>query len=83
MKNGYLTNRKPTWSELTQAEPLLRQFLELFPKAFVVPVGRVAEEILGGLKVSCAPYVRHPANGGATAFRTGMSTYWSPPAGVA
>jgi hypothetical protein len=78
MKSGYLTNRKPTESELRQAEPLLRQFLELFPTAFVVPVGRVAEEILGALNVTSAPYVRHPANGGATGFRDGMTTYWSP-----
>jgi hypothetical protein len=74
---GWLTNRKPTQAELDQARHLLEHFLSLFPKAFVVPVGRVAEDILGNLGITCSPYVRHPANGGATEFRTGMGAYWT------
>lgn len=78
MKNGWLTNRKPTPAELSQARHLLEHFLSLFPSAFVVPVGRVAEEILGDMGIACSGYVRHPANGGATDFRTGMTEYWGP-----
>lgn len=76
MKSGYLTNRKPTLQELRQALYLLEHFLSLFPKASRIPVGRVAEAKLGSFGIACAPYVRHPANGGATEFRFGMDAHW-------
>lgn len=76
MKSGWLTNRKPTPDELGQGRHLLEHLLSLFPKAALVPVGRVAEEILGNLEIACSGYVRHPANGGATEFRSGMSKHW-------
>lgn len=82
MKNGYLTNRKPTWNELQQAQYLLEHFLSLFSTSFVIPIGRVAEDILGNLGIACSPYVRHPANGGATSFRTGMQCYWKHASGA-
>lgn len=78
MKNGWLTNRKPTPAELLKARNLLEHFLSLFSGAFVVPVGRVAEDILGEMGIACSGYVRHPANGGATEFRVGMGEYWQP-----
>lgn len=76
MKSGWLTNRKPTPDELARGRHLLEHFLSLFPETALVPVGRVAEEILGDLNISCSGYVRHPANGGATEFRAGMGQYW-------
>jgi hypothetical protein len=76
MKDGWLTNRKPTPEELSRGRYLLEHFLSLFPNTALVPVGRVAEDILGALKISCSGYVRHPANGGATEFRAGISQYW-------
>ncbi len=67
-----LSNRAPTNRELQAAAPLLPAFLALFPNARVVAVGRVAQRTLQGLglEVAC---VRHPAMGGATAFRTQVS----------
>lgn len=73
MKNGWLTNRKPTDVELQAGRPLLEAFLELFPSASTIAVGRVSEEILQGLGVAVAGQVRHPANGGATQFREGLA----------
>jgi uracil-DNA glycosylase len=46
----------------------VERLLALIQPKRLVAVGRVAEEILG----SRATYVRHPANGGATAFAEGM-----------
>lgn len=80
MKDSWLTNRKPTPAELAQARHLLEHFLSLFPGAGVVPVGRVAEDILANMGIPCSGYVRHPANGGATEFRSGMGAYWNPAA---
>jgi hypothetical protein len=80
MKSGWLTNRKPSAAELDDARYLLEMFLELFPEVSVVPVGRVSEAILGTLGVACAAYVRHPANGGASAFTQGMTSHWPSPA---
>lgn len=67
-----LTNRTPTQDELrAYGHPCLRAFLELFPGVSVVAVGRKAEQALGVLGVP-ATHVRHPAHGGATAFRSGI-----------
>jgi uracil-DNA glycosylase len=57
------TNRRPTRGEIEAALPFLR---ELTSGRRVVAVGRVAHAVLGG------PYVRHPAHGGAQAFRAGL-----------
>lgn len=64
-----LTNRPPTAFELKATEHVLPAFLALAPKARLVAVGRVAERALAALNM---PYVgvRHPAMGGASAFRT-------------
>jgi len=72
--SGWLTNRKPTAQELQLGRPLLEQFLGMFPGAKTVAIGRVSEGILQGLGVEVAAQVRHPANGGATAFRAGVAT---------
>lgn len=73
--NGWLTNRKPTPLELRLGKPLLEQFLAMFPGAKTVAVGRVAEGVLHDLGVRVAGQVRHPANGGATEFRSGLSQF--------
>lgn len=57
------SNRSPTRDEVRAALPFLR---ELVGARRVVAVGRLAEHVLG------APYVRHPAHGGAEAFRAGL-----------
>ncbi|MEJ6002574.1 uracil-DNA glycosylase [Paucibacter soli] len=70
---AWLTNRKPTKQELQIGLPLLEQFMDLFPSGRVVAIGKVSEEILGELRVRVQAQVRHPANGGAKAFREGVS----------
>jgi hypothetical protein len=67
---GWLTNRKPTKEELRIGLPLLEQLIEMFPAAKTVAIGHVANEVLDKLGVQVSKHVRHPAWGGATAFRT-------------
>ena len=57
------SNRPPTRSEIEAARPFLA---ELVQGRRVVAVGRVAAAALD------APYVRHPARGGAAAFADGL-----------
>jgi len=68
----WLTNRKPTAAELLAGHHLLGHLISLFPRARTVAVGDVAKKILKDLGISTAAHVRHPAYGGATAFRTGI-----------
>jgi uracil-DNA glycosylase len=57
------SNRPPTRQEIDAGEPFLA---ELARGRRVLPVGRLAHARLGG------HYVRHPAHGGASAFRAGL-----------
>jgi hypothetical protein len=57
------SNRRPMRAEMDAGAPFLD---ELARGRRVVPVGRLAHKRLGGR------YVRHPAHGGATAFRQGL-----------
>ena len=57
------SNRRPTRQEVEAAAPFLA---ELTRGRVAIAVGRVAQAALG------APYVRHPARGGAAAFRLGL-----------
>jgi uracil-DNA glycosylase len=57
------SNRAPTAAEIDAAAPFLA---ELARGRVVVAVGRLAHSRLGGA------YVRHPAHGGAAAFREGL-----------
>lgn len=66
-----LTNRTPTPREVLSGLPAIEALLALFPGREVVTVGRTAQAWLGQLGID-APALRHPANGGATAFRTGL-----------
>lgn len=65
---GLLSNRTPTDAELEAGYPALEAFLDLFPAANVIAVGRKCEQCLDTFGVSYLP-VRHPANGGAPKFR--------------
>lgn len=58
-----VSNRRPTRREVDAARPFL---VELTRNRRVVAVGRLAASVLD------APYVRHPAHGGATAFAAGL-----------
>jgi uracil-DNA glycosylase family 4 len=56
-------NRRPTRAEVAAAWPFLD---ELARGRRIVGLGRLAQAVLG------CPYVRHPAHGGASAFRVGL-----------
>lgn len=66
------SNRTPTPSEVALGEPALRILVTSFPRARVVAVGKKAEGLLQAMGVVPVATVRHPANGGATAFAAGM-----------
>jgi hypothetical protein len=66
------SNRTPTPAEIALGEPALRILVDAFPEARLVAVGRKAEDLLDQMGVRVARAVRHPANGGATAFAEGM-----------
>jgi uracil-DNA glycosylase len=57
------SNRPPTRAEVRAARPFLE---ELTRRRRIVAVGRLAASVLD------APYVRHPAHGGAAAFAAGL-----------
>lgn len=57
------SNRCPTKAEVAASRPFLD---ELARSRQVVAIGRLAERELG------APYVRHPAHGGASEFQAGL-----------
>jgi hypothetical protein len=63
-----LSNRRPTVAEVAAGAEFAERLIALVRPATVVAVGRIAESVLG----ASATYVRHPANGGATAFAEGM-----------
>jgi len=58
------SNRRPTRAEVDASRPFLAA---LTPGRRVVAVGRLAAEVLD------APYVRHPAHGGAREFAEGLA----------
>lgn len=67
-----LTNRTPAPQDLELAKHILPAMLALVPDAKVVAVGKVAQRALAGLGIN-ATAVRHPAMGGANAFREQVS----------
>lgn len=66
------SNRTPTDFELMQGTEAMRLLVDAFPKAKVVAVGRKSELLLAEMGVATVGQVRHPANGGATAFAQGL-----------
>jgi uracil-DNA glycosylase len=69
-----LSNRRPTRGEITAGQVFLDRLIEIVKPRLRVGVGRIAAAALGegGL------YVRHPAQSGATAFRSGMRALLTP-----
>jgi len=65
------SNRRPTAAELAAGRPLLEAVISMYPQARVVAVGGVAEAALARLGIA-GVRVRHPAYGGANAFRQGL-----------
>ncbi|HEY7692209.1 MAG TPA: uracil-DNA glycosylase [Gaiellaceae bacterium] len=57
------TNRRPTRVEVRESSPFLQGVAR---GRRLIAVGRLAAAVTG------APYVRHPAHGGARAFRAGL-----------
>src|SRR5262249_45900181 len=57
------SNRRPTAAEVSESLPFLE---ELARDRRILAVGRLAERVTG------APYIRHPAHGGAAGFRAGL-----------
>lgn len=67
------SNRTPTDAELMMGEGAMRLLSQAFPHAKVVAVGRKSELLLQRMGVATVGQVRHPANGGATAFAEGLA----------
>jgi uracil-DNA glycosylase len=65
-----LSNRTPTAAEIAAGSPFLDAAIALVRPGLVVAVGRVGERLLGE---RADGRVRHPAQGGATAFREGIA----------
>lgn len=66
------SNRTPSPEEIALGEPAMRLLIEAFPNAKVVAVGKKAEGLLMEMGVPVTGAVRHPANGGATEFASGL-----------
>jgi uracil-DNA glycosylase len=66
------SNRTPTPSEISLGAPALWILVAAFPSAKIIAVGKKSEGLLLGMGIPTAGSVRHPANGGATAFAAGL-----------
>lgn len=73
---GMLSNRTPTNAELAAAQPVLQQFLGLFPEVAILAVGKKCEQVLHQMGVIPQTVLRHPANGGANLFRQQFSEFF-------
>jgi uracil-DNA glycosylase len=65
---GPLSNRAPTRAEVTASLPYLEAAIAVLAPRRIVAVGRTAERALGD---RAEAVLRHPAQGGASAFREG------------
>ncbi|PWN07722.1 uracil-DNA glycosylase [Rhodohalobacter mucosus] len=74
--NGMLTNRTPLTGEMEAGLRHLRDFIALFPDSELIAVGRKCEQSLKQLELKHRG-VRHPANGGAPAFRRQFAAIYS------
>jgi hypothetical protein len=70
-----LSNRTPSAAELRAGADVLAELIARLQPRAIVAVGRSAERALGELGVPSDAALRHPANGGATAFREGLAGY--------
>jgi len=66
------SNRKPKPREVEHGRLALKALLECFPRTLqIFAVGKVAEDALRRWpEFDCAGYMRHPAQGGETLFRS-------------
>ena len=71
------TIRTPSQSELKEYAPLTEQLIDIFSFDSVLALGRRAEKQLKHLGIDCT-YIRHPSQGGATAFESGMLDHFRP-----
>jgi uracil-DNA glycosylase len=69
-----LSNRRPTRGEVATGQVFVDRLIEVVKPRLLVGVGRIAAAALGERAV----YVRHPAQSGATAFRSGMRALLTP-----
>ncbi|HEY4292301.1 uracil-DNA glycosylase [Luteibacter sp.] len=67
-----LSNRPPSKPEKAVGVLWLRKLIDALPAVTVVAVGNVAADALLTIAVDAAK-IRHPSNGGATAFRAGLT----------
>ncbi len=67
-KRGMLSNRTPLSHEMDAGLKHLKSFINLFPEAKIIAVGRKCEQSMSELGIRHKG-VRHPANGGAPRFR--------------
>lgn len=68
----YRSNRTPSAREIALGAPSLQLLIGAFPRAKLIAVGKKAESLMARMGVVSAGTVRHPANGGATAFADQM-----------
>jgi len=66
-----LSNRTPSRQEKDIGAPILHKLIAALPGVKLLAVGQVAGETLRALGIE-AETIRHPAMGGATAFREGL-----------
>lgn len=66
------SNRPPTRDETALGAPALHILSDAFPQAIFIPIGRKAQALLAETGIAAAPYIRHPANGGAREFTQGL-----------
>lgn len=72
-RDGRLSNRTPTSTELSVGLPILEALLaSLPPSTKIAAVGRKAQGLLAQAGCANAACLRHPAFGGATEFRNGL-----------
>ena len=71
-RTGMLSSRMPTNAELDAGAPALEAFIDLFPRAQFVAVGRVA-----AAQLPSAGRVWHPASGGGALFRRQIASLLS------
>lgn len=67
------SNRTPTQEEIALGIPAIHILKETFSNAKMVAVGKKSAGLLAGMGVEVTATVRHPANGGATEFATGIA----------
>ena len=70
--NSPMSIRTPSVSEIREWSELITAFKRSFQPRKVAAVGRVAERACGLHGIACT-YIRHPSQGGANAFRDGMT----------